>query len=295
MSWFKNVIKRNLPSLAGNRVAAIFHIPEPTKSLLWITDEDISKIRPYSEPSLIWRKLPVQENDELEMNPMYFPSYSGLSPTCRYQYLNWLKDITKPTNLSYVFLYYYGLERNLLVGKYKEAVKEIFRLLQWHDKGTFRSYAQTALLIAGIHKKDTELFKNSNLILDGHTNEGLIGKKLINQNITPKDIIKLSNNVGFTNKRYIKLYPDMFELELGRLQREHEYDNGPLLEMIDLSKLKYEVSSVFANVSIPVKVRQIKIPQLLSDENFKNQLKTLLEKTHISIKECKTSKTSTSV
>ncbi len=115
-------------------------IPEPTKSLLWTTDADTSMIESatsirvvinqsrfqqqengfYSEPSLIWTKLPIKPNQELIDEAMYWPSYSAFSPEARYQYLNWLRDITQPTNLSYVFLYFYGLERHLSTSPFNE-------------------------------------------------------------------------------------------------------------------------------------------------------------------------------
>ena len=61
----------------------------------------------YAEPSLIWSKLAVTPNTDLETEPMYYPSYTAFTPKIRYQYLNWLRDITQPTNLSFVFLYFY--------------------------------------------------------------------------------------------------------------------------------------------------------------------------------------------
>src|SRR6056297_1143355 len=107
----------------------------------------------YAEPSLIWTKLPIRANNGLEKRPIYYPSYFKLSPECRYQYLNWLQDITKETNLSYVFLYYYGLERHLLVGSYDSAVDEIIRLVKYHDKGSLKSYASNALLASSVYRE----------------------------------------------------------------------------------------------------------------------------------------------
>ena len=81
---------------------------------------------------------------------MYWPSYSAFSPEARYEYLRWLSDITQPTNLSYVFLYFYGLERHLLVGEYDAAVDEIVRLLKAHPKKSFIQYASQSLIIASL-------------------------------------------------------------------------------------------------------------------------------------------------
>ncbi|KKU88692.1 MAG: PBS lyase HEAT domain protein repeat-containing protein [Candidatus Gottesmanbacteria bacterium GW2011_GWA2_47_9] len=167
---------------ANSSLIPSFQIPEPTRSLLWITDEDTSKISSpmefkivikvtsrgveaeaiderynfFSEPSLIWTKFPIEQNNELETQAMYYPSYSGLSPKHRFQYLNWLRDITQETNLSYVFLYYYGLERHMLLGNYDLAVDEVIRLINHHKKSSFRTYAINALILAsGYRKKRT--------------------------------------------------------------------------------------------------------------------------------------------
>ena len=102
-----NVIKQAKSLRIVGQIQSL-EIPEPTKSLLFVTDEDTQKIRNASsihisfdfgeegqvgnsgldcEPSMIWTKLPVQKNSELELDPIYYPSYSGLSPKHRYQYL----------------------------------------------------------------------------------------------------------------------------------------------------------------------------------------------------------------
>ena len=158
-------------------------IPEPTKSLLWVTEEDTSKIENagsigitisltsngvdlsqrqngfYSEPSLIWSKLPIKPNNNRIQEAMYWPSYSAFSPEARYEYLRWLSDITQPTNLSYVFLYFYGLERHLLVGEYDAAVDEIVRLLKAHPKKSFIQYASQSLIIASLGKKRLDIIR----------------------------------------------------------------------------------------------------------------------------------------
>src|SRR5690606_23887746 len=116
----------------NNNLAESLRIPKPTRSLVWITDEDpslaespmsinmvltidengvnseIKKKGFYAEPSLVWTKLPVKPNNGLETQAMYWPRYFAFDPESRYQYLNWLRDITQQTNLSYVFLYFYG-------------------------------------------------------------------------------------------------------------------------------------------------------------------------------------------
>jgi hypothetical protein len=304
----------NLPVVQGNSsLAEQFQIPEPTKSLLWITDEDTSKISPvhqirieikmgekgveantidesynfYSEPSLIWTRLPVEKNNELETEKMYYPTYSGLSPKHRYQYLNWLRDVTKETNLSYVFLYYYGLERQLLVGNYDLAVDEILRLIKHHDKGTFKGYAINALVLGSGYRKRADIIKKAPFILDEPSDISLYLQRLANDPLTAEEIISLANRVGFTNKRYIKEYPDLFKQELQKSIDVYQEKNGDLLQFIDIEKLPKDSWASMANTSIPDEIRTSKFPDILNGSSLKTTLKELLQEAHLKIKEQK--------
>lgn len=284
-----------------------FYIPEPTRSLLWIIDEDTAKISsPMSikvtfnvssgsanvddghnfcgEPSLIWTRLPIEPNNELEIKPMYYPSYSGLSPKHRFQYLNWLKDVTRETNLSYVFLYYYGLERHMLVGNYDMAVDEILRLLQYHDKGSFKGYATSALIASSAYRKRPEIVEKAPVLLQETSNESLLLRGIAGKSLTAKDVINLSTRIGYSNKRYIKLYPNLFETELQKLIDEYESTNGNMLSNIDTDKLPKRSNIFFANTSLPENIRTIEIPDLIGSLELTKTLRELLSKTHENIK-----------
>lgn len=301
--------KSNLPAISNNRITESFNIPEPTKSLLYVTNDDVSKISSpfqftinvnltssgietstdngqnfHGEPSLIWVKLPIERNNELETQPMYFPSYSRLSSKHRYQYLNWLKDITKPTNLSYVFLYYYGLERQLLTGNFDLATQEIFKLLKYHDKGTFRSYAQSALIVSALYKNRLDIFEKDSFLFDSVSNESLVVRKKLGSRINAKELMELSYPLGLKNKRYIKLYPDDFEKELNILLQDYENKNGSLLNIVSYDDMKKSKSLVFANSSIPSSIRMVEVPQIISNSKFKKTCIGLLEMTHNNIK-----------
>jgi len=316
MSWFKQLFTRDtpqqpkLPAASPGQLRTVVSIPEPTRSLLWGTNEDTSKIESpmsvrmnisitpagvesriddgknyYGEPSLIWTKLPVTPNSNLEEQPMYYPAYSRLSPEHRYQYLKWLTDITQPTNLSYVFLYFYGLERHLLIGNFDGAVKEILRLLRFHDKSSFRFYAQNSLITAAIYRKRLDIFQDNQTILNGLSNEALLVKAYLGWKLAPNEIIALASQVGFANRRYIKLHPDLFETALGNTVIAYEREHGPVLHAIPLNSLEFRESVEFANLSLPDHVRHVPIPQLLSDERFRSVLRSLLERAHANVKE----------
>lgn len=294
-------------SQTENSLLNQFYIPEPTRSMLWITDEDTSKISSpmsikvtfnvssgsadvddghnfYGEPSLLWTRLPIEPNNELETQPMYYPSYSGLSPKHRFQYLNWLKDVTKETNLSYVFLYYYGLERHMLVGNYNMAVDEILRLLQYHDKGSFKGYATSALIASSAYRKRPEIVEKAPILLQETSNESLLLRRLAGKSLIAKDVINLSTRIGYSNKRYIKLYPDLFETELQKLIDEYESANGNILGGIDTDKLPKRSNIFFANTSLPENIRTIEIPDLIGSLELSKTLRELLSKTHEKVK-----------
>lgn len=283
-------------------------IPEPTRSLLWITDEDTSKIEHagsitlsisvsdqgvqvdekqngfYAEPSLIWTKLPIKPNNDLIQEAMYWPSYSSFSSEARYQYLHWLRDITEPTNLSYVFLYFYGLERHLLVGYYDAAVDEIARLLKAHPKKSFIQYASQSLIIASLGMNRLDILDRVPSLLEEEIDEALALRVIKGTSMTPDDVISISSRVGFNNKRYIKLYPELFKEELQKHIDKFEQQFGNLLSTFKLEDFKREETTVFANLSIPESIRRIKVPVILEDKRFSTGIHNLLQAAHDSVK-----------
>ena len=117
------------------------------------------------DPALIDPGLGVDHRapDYAGIHMGYWPSYSMIAPACRAAYLQWLADGRHAPNayIGYVFLYFYGLERRLLVDAQWSAaarteremlVAEVRRLLGiYGTNGSFRSYAQSllAFLTAG--------------------------------------------------------------------------------------------------------------------------------------------------
>lgn len=298
---FKNKI-----AISSNSLLDVAFIPEPTRSLLFITDEPLSKYKDsstitisigfngdedsediYSEPSLIWTKLPVEKNSQIETAKMYYPSYAKLDSKCRFQYLNWLKDVSKETNLSYVFLYYYGLERHLLVGNYDLAVDEIVKLTKYHDKGSFKSYASTALLAASVYRKRPDILDRAPFTLEVLSNIGLFLRWQIQKDLNPKEIMNLANKVGFKKKTYIKRVPDLFLKELQKNIQIYTKKHGLILESLNFNNIKKADDLYFANTSIPSNVRTISTPQILENEEFQKTVFNLLNQTHEMVKSAK--------
>lgn len=86
----------------------------------------------------------------------YWPSYSSISPDARKGYLSWLASGRKApgANIGYVFLFFYGLERRVLLDAVSDTsvpteilaiCAEIERLLGLYDDNSFRRYATQLL------------------------------------------------------------------------------------------------------------------------------------------------------
>lgn len=304
--------EKSLSFLAGGKVQESFGIiPEPTRSLLFFTDESVEKhVSPmtyeirvkvtnhgistenneedkkqlFAEPSLIWLKLPIEKNSEKTQEKMYYPSYFYLTPKQRYEYLAWLRDVTQPINLSYVFLYYYGLERQLVLGNYELAVKEINRLIEHHDKGSFKFYASSSLIASGLYHKRYDILEKAPFISDVCTNALFYLLLLSEKDINVNHILELSTKVGFKNKRYIKLYPEKFKKILKDQLDNYILKHGPVLSGINKNTIRKDGEIYFANLSFPKYLRMIYTPQIISDKNFSSILLTLLQDTHKIIK-----------
>lgn len=303
---------QNLPAFVLVGLKESSFIPEPTHSLVFVTDEKPSRAEfagslnivvtigldgitsereqhtnINAEPSMIWTKLPVHKNSYLEEKAMYYPAYTTLTPEQRYQYVMWLRDVTQPTNLSYVFLYYYGLERHLLLGDFDVAAGEVLRLLKFHDKGTFRSYAETALLVSVIYRKRFDFLEGKDFSFQKISDELLSVRKKLGLSLTAKELMQISSRVGFKNKHYINKNPDAFEKTLEVILVKYEEENGLLLDSIEDSELDYYETTCFANLSIPDKVRGVKVPDFLRNKRLGMIICLLLQQAHNTLKEQK--------
>lgn len=113
------------------------------------------------DPALINPSLPVNSRtpDSAGRRMDYWPSYSRISPECRAAYLQWLADgrHAHDAYIGYVFLYFYGLERRLLIdaehsgtarAEHDMLVLEIRRLLGIYGHNhSFRCYAEGLLAV----------------------------------------------------------------------------------------------------------------------------------------------------
>ena len=121
-----------------------------------------------AEPALINPRLSVKQSASHYADDLtYWPSYEDISPQARATYLTWLSEGRNDPNIpiGYVFLFFYGLERRLIVDAKtsvqaeQEAsviIAEVERLLNiYAQNGSFRNYASHFLNISkGLFSND---------------------------------------------------------------------------------------------------------------------------------------------
>lgn len=113
----------------------------------------------------------------------YWPSYEYMSPSARHSYLAWLaSDRSNPdTYIGYVFLYFYGLERRLMLDDestdFDVVADEVHRLLKIYGSNhSFRRYASDLLAVVQI--KSGRNFDSGSLALQTNGYEVPIGIKI---------------------------------------------------------------------------------------------------------------------
>lgn len=303
------VVKQEVASTSNNAVATYFDgltSLDRIFKLLWFADGKFKNYDPEqdqkvlfenelfritfsfgSEPSLLSSKLPIKPSSFSEacQSIGYYPSYECLTPEQRWIYLNWLKDIRQQVDVGYVFIFYYGLERHLLYGNYKDAVDVILLLRKYHENHSFQGYSLKALLLAAILRKDEDTLDRALATSTGEypDNLVLIAKYLTKKDIKPEEIMALTSFAGFRNKRYINMYPEMFkDVIASKLKAEFGKGVYPVYNLDADFELKREL--VFANISLPEDMRSPSLPSIVDNPAFKDSIMQLLSSTHEEIK-----------
>lgn len=282
------VVSKGLVDVSTGPVEIIPHhqVPEDVFDLLWFKNGPFASDYYYDcgeyfdeEPSLIDVTLPVKPGvNDIKIG--YYPSYTKLSPIQRYEYINWLKNVDSDTDISYVFVFYYGLERYIFTENYERSVAMMFKLLnRFGDNKSFRFYCTNALIIASVvHQRIDWIQMIDDDFLDPiklATVKAMLLKKFY-----PEDIIKFSKIVGWTNDRYIKNNYDLF---FGFLEQNLNQTFGTNFYPIDLSDCKkYDKTNnlMLANYSLSQEMRNVKMLDVLENKRIQKDLYGLLEKTH---------------
>ena len=284
-------------------------IPQTIQSLLWFADGPFRNLSPekekfvdvtdkirivftisyQEEPSVIFSDLPLDFNFNLDPKESigYYPTYRRLTPQQRHVYVNWLCDTRQAIDIGYVFIFYYGLERHLIYGNYREAAETILNLRAYHKHHSFLDYSSASLIGSAILHKDKEmLIRCLKEIGDYpiHTDITLLAKYFLKCELSPEDIIALRSAAGFKKTTYLKEYPELFRNHLSNiLTMEFGHESFPFFDLILNPPEKPII--LFANTSLANNIRYPNLPSIIDDENFKNAINKILLSTHEAVKE----------
>ncbi len=216
-------------------------------------------------------------------SPGYYPSYGRLSPEQRWVYLTWLLDVSRAINISYVFLYYYGLERQLLTGDYDNAFEELLYLQKYHEHIGFISYSRRALIHSSfLHSNTSNLkrlyadsspltFDNQDLLVAYHANVGL----------SASGLCAIAGWVKGFDRKYYRTSRPIYETALSEaLKERYGEESFPLHSMYRLTDIPREKGIIYANISLPEDLRCPVVPNFLSYGPFISEVRELLAIAH---------------
>lgn len=238
------------------------------------------------EPSTIYTAMPVRRPGDTTTvpSPSYFPSYAGLAPEQKWIYLNWLADITRAINIGYVFIYYYGLERHLLIGEFDAAFDEIILLRQHHaHNASFDSYSRSALLNSAVFRKRRDRLMHLYRLSppERFMDTDLILAHQLGYDLGTEGMIRLAASLPSVNKRYLKSHPEEYKVALAAvLCEQFGQPYLPLASAYAISDIPKAPHILFANISFPPGVRTPDLPNLLGFEPFIEQATRVLALAH---------------
>lgn len=224
------------------------------------------------DPSTIWAYLPIQMGYAEPLS--YWPHYINLSPQQRYAYLSWLRNIDEPTDMGFVFLYYYGLERHLLLGDIDKAVNQLIRLRKTHKNKSFLNYSENSIIHACIMRDRLDL------LLTLHERTEISGFKNVQ--------FLLAYNLGFDLSTenviwiFYKLYPKSRKAILEDKEQIEQFTQEALqsifgspafpIRHLDLTKIKTTTESRFCNYSFPDDIRNVEITDFYASKELLNSI-----------------------
>lgn len=199
-----------------------------------------------SEPSQIDRSLPVRQAATATPLP-YWPSYANATPEQRCIYLAWLGSDRKklPPEDGYLFVFYYGLERRVLVDQsdFEPIFTEIQRLRAMHaaqsrqgPRGSFQHYSTELLwyLVCAhpdaIRERDIEALAKETRTWTEQSVAAVLGWYATNQHPLPPGLALIVAEQSTHSKRSVvlKRVREKFE-ELYTKRYEQEFGSGLLL------------------------------------------------------------------
>lgn len=215
------------------------------------------------------------------------PAYASLSPAQRWLYLDWLGDVTSEIGIGYVFLYYYGLERQLLSENFDAAFEELLLLRQAHSHPSFNWYSLNAMLLSSLHHKRKDcierLYAEKRPFDIGENELRLL--QTLGIDLSARSVAQLGLKLAGNHRRYIKSHRELFERTLTDvLIRRFSQPCFPFAGKYPLDDVTRGCHVTFANFSLDEEIRVPILPSFLEHRPFVRKVEKILEETHELIK-----------
>jgi len=241
--------------------------------------EDQSKDIP--DPSTIYIHLPISDDYDVPKLP-YWPHYIELTPGQRHKYLSWLRDVEQQVDMGYVFLYYYGLERQLLIGDFDKAFDEIIKLRNAHDNKSFQKYSENALVHASIIREKTDrlLDLHDKTEISGYSNAMFMLAYKAGLDLGLQQLILIFYKAFTISRKAVKENKTLF-VECLTTTLKQRYGRPSLsIKDYDISKVKSHQETRFANYSFPDEIQYVEITDFYQCKNLMQELKIVHDETY---------------
>jgi len=214
-----------------------------------------------SDPSTIYAYLPIIENYHAkELPPL--PNYIDMSPEQRFRYLNWLKNIDRPIENGYVLLYYYGLERHLLVGNFEKAFHQIIRLRKVHKNGSFLIISEQALIHSCLwhHRLDMLVDLHGKTEISEFSNTHLLLAHTLKKEISVQNLLAIFYRAFKLSRKSLKEnYTLLEDCTREILNDTYGFEGFPIKDY-DISNIKTTIERRFANYTFPNDLQIVDVP-----------------------------------
>jgi len=226
-------------------------------------DGNISHDSSYDQvgdPSTIYVHLPISEDAWVSPLP-YWPHYTSMSSGQRFTYLNWLRDVDQPIEIGYVFLYYYGLERHMLIGDFEKAFNQIIRLRNIHKQKSFLSYSEKALIHACILQNRMDLLADlhEKTEISGFSNSQMLLAYNLGLDLSADNLVNVMNSAFPLARKAIKENRPLMHRFVSEALTEKYGVDSFAIKGYDLSKTRTTSEIRFANYTFPEKFRKVEI------------------------------------
>jgi len=230
------------------------------------------------EPSTIYVHLPIAKDYNAGQLP-YWPHYIDIEPGQRFTYLNWLRNIDNPIDVGYVFLYYYGLERHLLIGDFEKAFNQIIRLRNIHKNGSFQGYSEQALIHSCIMRDRLDLLVDlhEKTEVSGFSNAQFLLAYNLKMDLSVKNLLEVFYRAFNLSRKAIRENYNLMEECTTEVVCDKCGQDGFPVKDYDISKTKAIEEIRFANYSFPKEVQYVEITDFYQCKPLMNDVEHIFK------------------